>query len=40
MYYIAEDLKYVKLEISTDRRDKAQQLINSISSFIKYLGPK
>ncbi len=37
MYYIAEDQNYVIKEISIDRRNKAQRLINSEGSFIKYL---
>jgi four helix bundle protein len=37
MYYIAEDQKYVTADISFDRRNKLQKLLNSISSFMKYL---
>jgi four helix bundle protein len=37
MYYIAEDLKHVRSEISCDRRNRAQNLINGISSLMKYL---
>jgi four helix bundle protein len=37
MYYIAEDQSYISSETASDRRNKAQQLINSISSFMKYL---
>ena len=37
MYFIAEDQKYVSTEISVDRRNKAQKLINGESSFMKYL---
>jgi four helix bundle protein len=37
MYYIAEDQVYADAEISLDRRNKSQKLINSISSFMKYL---
>jgi len=37
MYYIAEDQKYVNSEISEDRRNKTQRLINSLSAFMKYL---
>jgi four helix bundle protein len=37
MYYIAEDLNYITNEVATVRRDKSQQLINSISKFIQYL---
>lgn len=37
MYYIAEDLNYITNEEALKRRDKSQQLINSISKFIQYL---
>ncbi len=37
MYYIAEDQNYVTSEDASERRNRSQQLINSISSFIKYL---
>ena len=37
MYYIAEDQKFIDSEISTDRRNKMQRLINSISTLMKYL---
>jgi four helix bundle protein len=37
MYYIAEDQKYINSEISSDRRNKTQRLINSISTLMKYL---
>jgi four helix bundle protein len=37
MYYIAEDQEYVTSEKAIDRRNKTQRLINSISSFMKYL---
>ena len=37
MYYIAEDQEYVDSEVSTERRDKLQCLINSISMLMKYL---
>jgi four helix bundle protein len=37
MYYIAEDQNYVMQETAIDRRNKAQRLINSCGSFIKYL---
>ena len=37
MYYLAEDQAYIVKEEAKARRDKAQQLINSISSLIKYL---
>ncbi|HEX2970078.1 MAG TPA: four helix bundle protein [Bacteroidales bacterium] len=37
MYYIAEDQKYISSDIALIRRDKSQQLINSVSSLMKYL---
>jgi len=37
MYYIAEDQKFVDNIISVDRRNKTQQIINSISALMKYL---
>lgn len=37
MYYIAEDLNYITNEEAIKRRDKSQQLLNSISKFIQYL---
>jgi len=37
MYYIAEDQKFVYPEISINRRERTQRLINSISSLMKYL---
>lgn len=37
MYYIAEDQKYLSNKIALTRREKSQQLINSIASLIKYL---
>jgi four helix bundle protein len=37
MYYIAEDLDYISKENALSRRDKSQQLLNSIAKFIKYL---
>jgi len=37
MYYIAEDQKYVSLDISLDRRSRCQRIINSNSRLIKYL---
>lgn len=37
MYYIAEDLNYITKEEALARRDKSQQLLNSIGKFIKYL---
>ena len=37
MYYIAEDQQYISIDEALSRRNKSQQLINSISSFMKYL---
>ncbi len=37
MYYISEDQKYTTREISKERRNKAQRLINSLGTFMKYL---
>jgi four helix bundle protein len=39
MYYIAEDQQYISVDEALSRRNKSQQLINSISSFMKYLKP-
>jgi len=39
MYYIAEDQLYISTDLALLRRNKTQQLINSISSFINYLKP-
>ena len=39
MYYIAEDQKTLFAKTAVDRRNKTQRLINSISSFMKYLKP-
>jgi hypothetical protein len=39
MYYIAEDQQYISFDEALSRRNKSQQLINSISSFMKYLKP-
>ncbi len=39
MYYIGEDQNYISNIDAIDRRNKAQQLINSISRLIKYLKP-
>ena len=39
MYYIAEDQNYTTRDISFNRREKAQKLINSIGSFLQYLKP-
>lgn len=40
MYYIAEDLRYINSDISLERRNKTQQLINSVSALMKYLRNK
>jgi four helix bundle protein len=40
MYYIAEDQQYISVDEAQSRRNKSQQLINSISSFMKYLKSK
>ena len=37
MYYLAEDQYFVTRETALARRNKIQQLLNGISSFIKYL---
>jgi four helix bundle protein len=37
MYYIAEDQGYVDNNTATDRRNRAQHLINANASLIKYL---
>lgn len=37
MYYIAEDQNYIDPEISTDRRNKTQRLVNNTSTLMKYL---
>ena len=37
MYYISEDLNYAEPGNALGRTNKAQRLINSLSSFIKYL---
>ena len=39
MYYIAEDQLYISTDLALLRRNKTQQLINSISSFINYSKP-
>lgn len=38
MYYIAEDQNYLDNVLSVERRNKTQQLINSISALMKYLN--
>jgi four helix bundle protein len=40
MYYIAEDQLYISTDEALLRRNKSQQLINSIGSFNRYLKPK
>ena len=40
MYYIAEDQSYVISETALLRREKCQNLINSISVLMKYLKPR
>ncbi|MGD0340594.1 MAG: four helix bundle protein [Bacteroidales bacterium] len=37
MYYIAEGQGYVKFELADGRRNKAQRLINSRGTFMRYL---
>ena len=37
MYYIAEDLLYVTSETAIERRNKCQNIMNGISSLMKYL---
>ena len=39
MYYISEDQDYISSDLAQLRRNKIQQLMNSISSFIKNLKP-
>jgi len=39
MYYIAEDQLYITTDLALLRRNKTQQLMNSISSFMNYLKP-
>jgi four helix bundle protein len=40
MYYIAEDQGYADDEIASDRRNRCQQLMNSLGGFMKYLKPQ
>ena len=40
MFYIAEDLNYVSLEIAQTRRESIQGLTNGIGSFMSYLKNK
>ena len=37
MYYIADDQVFADPKVCFDRRNKLQRIINSISSFMKYL---
>ncbi len=37
MYYIAEDQKYVSVEVALERRSRCQRIINGNSRLIKYL---
>ena len=37
MYYIAEDLEFIKAEQAAERRETIQGLINGISKLMKYL---
>jgi hypothetical protein len=37
MYYVAEDQKYVAVEIATDRRNRTDVLMVKISNFMYYL---
>jgi four helix bundle protein len=37
MYYVAEDQKYVAVEIATDRRNRIDVLMVKISNFMYYL---
>jgi four helix bundle protein len=37
MYYIAEDQKYIPPETASERRIKAQKLMNAIAGLMKYL---
>lgn len=37
MYYIAEDQKYITMEIASDRRSRCQRIINGNSRLMKYL---
>ncbi len=37
MYYIAEDQTYISSDLALNRRQKCQNLINAISSLMKYL---
>jgi len=39
MYYIAEDQLYITTDEALLRRNKTQQLMNGISSFMNYLKP-
>jgi four helix bundle protein len=37
MYYIAEDLKYVSIDVALNRRNRCQKIMNGTSLFMKYL---
>jgi four helix bundle protein len=37
MYYIAEDISYLSVNICRDRRNSIQGLMNGIASFMKFL---
>lgn len=37
MYYIAEDINYLKSDVAKERRLAANQLMNSIGKFMQYL---
>jgi four helix bundle protein len=39
MYYIAEDQSYISQVAAVERRNRAQKIINSAGSFIRYLKP-
>ena len=38
MYYVAEDLNYLSNDLSLERRNSIQGLMNGTGSFMKYLG--
>ena len=40
MYYVAEDMDYIKENLSVVRRDQIQVIINSISKLKRYLKKK
>jgi four helix bundle protein len=37
MYYIAEDLNYVSIDVALNRRNRCQKIMNGTSLFMKYL---